>query len=234
MKYMTLTAACFAALSLAHGKPTTNKQQQCAAKHSEQAVTVASKAETAFQDLFASGDFSNWTNVKGQATGEGWSIEDGIIHRSGKRPGDIITKQHYKDFELRFDWKISEAGNSGVKYRTRGKLGLEYQILDDSKNKDRKNPTHRAASLYELVAAPDDKPLKAVGEWNHSRIRMQGSRIQHWLNGEQTVDLELGSDDWQQRFQKSKYKKHEGFGTWTGPILIQDHNDEVWFKNPHS
>ena len=231
MKYITLTVACFTALSLAHGKPTANNQQQCAAKHSEQAVTVASKTETAFQDLFASGDFSNWTNLKGQAVGEGWSIENGIIHRSGKRPGDIITTQHYKDFELRFDWKISEAGNSGVKYRTRGKLGLEYQILDDRKNKDRKNPTHRAASLYELVAAPDDKPLKAVGEWNHSRIHIRGNQIQHWLNGVKVVELEYGSDDWKKRFKKSKYKKHEGFGTWTGPILLQDHNDKVWFQN---
>jgi len=46
-----------------------------------------------------------------------------------------MTIQHYKDFEMRFDWKISEAGNSGVKYRTRGgTLGLEYQILDDQKH----------------------------------------------------------------------------------------------------
>ena len=187
--------------------------------------------QTKFTDLFASGDFSNWTSVNGKPVQPGWSVENGIIHRSGKRPGDIITRKHYHDFELRFEWKISQAGNSGIKYRTKGKLGLEYQILDDAKHKDSKNPTHRAASLYELVAAPDDKPLKPAGEWNQSRIHVKGSQIQHWLNGEQVVDLEYGSDDWEQRFQQSKYKDKAGFGSWTGPILLQDHNDEVWYRN---
>ena len=193
--------------------------------------TPACCASNEWTSLFASGDFSSWTNLKGQAVGKGWSIGDGIIHRSGKRPGDIITRKHYKNFELRFDWKISEAGNSGVKYRTKGALGLEYQILDDAKHRDKENPTHRAGSLYELVAAPDSKPINPVGEWNAARIVADGDRIQHWLNGEKVVEIEVGSDDWKKRFQNSKYKKHEGFGNWTGPILLQDHNDGVWFKN---
>jgi len=184
-----------------------------------------------FKDLFASGDFSSWTDLNGDPVARGWSIEKGVVHRSGQLPGDIITRRHYKNFELRFNWKISVAGNSGVKYRTKGKLGLEYQILDDAEHHDRTNPTHRAGSLYEICAAPNDKPLKAPGEWNHSRILVNGNTIQHWLNGQQVVEIEYGSNDWKQRFQKSKYNKHIGFGSWTGPILLQDHNDEVWYRN---
>lgn len=190
-------------------------------------------ASTEWTSLFASDDFSSWTNLKGQTVDEGWSIKDGIIHRSGKRPGDIITREQYENFELHFDWKISEAGNSGIKYRTRGSLGLEYQVLDDNKHRDNKNPTHRAGSLYELAAAPDSKPLKPVGEWNSGRIIAKGNHIQHWLNGEKVVDIKYGNDDWFKRFKKSKYSKHEGFGSWAGPILLQDHNDQVWFKNVH-
>jgi hypothetical protein len=193
--------------------------------------TIADSAPSEWTSLFASGDFSDWTNIKGQPVGEGWSIENDIIHRSGKRPGDIITKQHYRNFELRFNWMISEAGNSGVKYRTRGPLGLEYQILDDAKHKDRENPTHRAGSLYELVAAPDDKPLKPVGKWNHARIVANGNTIQHWLNGEKVAGIEIGSEDWNTKFSSSKYSQHKDFGSWTGPILLQDHNDEVWYRN---
>ncbi|MDG1301442.1 MAG: DUF1080 domain-containing protein [Opitutae bacterium] len=193
--------------------------------------TVACSSSSEWISLFASGDFSDWTNIKGQAVSEGWSIENGIIHRSGKRSGDIITRTHYKNFELRFGWKISAAGNSGVKYRTRGRLGLEYQILDDDKHQDSKNPTHRAGSLYELVAAPDNKPIQAVGEWNHARIVAKGNHIEHWLNGQKVVELEYGTKEWNKKFQNSKYKKHEGFGGWTGPILLQDHDDEVWFQN---
>jgi hypothetical protein len=169
--------------------------------------------------------------VNGDPVSHGWNIEDGVIHRKGFKPGDIVTRTHYKNFEMKFEWKISEAANSGVKYRTKGSLGLEYQLLDDEKHRDSGNPKNRAASLYNLVAAPDTKPINPVGEWNQSRIIAQGNHIEHWLNGEKVVEIEYGSEDWQQRFQDSKYKQQEGFGDWTGPILLQDHMDPVWFRD---
>tara|TARA_B100001027_G_scaffold58805_1_gene39720 strand:+ start:277 stop:915 length:639 start_codon:yes stop_codon:yes gene_type:complete len=180
-------------------------------------------------DLFAQDDFSQWTKVDGKPVGNGWIIQEGVIHRKSLN-GDIITKEKFKDFELTFEWKISQAGNSGIKYRTRGRLGLEYQILDDQKHRDNKNPTHRAGSLYELVAAPDSKPLKPVGAWNKGRIVADGKQIQHWLNGEKVVEINWGTKEWKKRFQKSKYHKNQGFGSWKGPILLQDHNDPVWYR----
>jgi hypothetical protein len=82
-----------------------------------------------------------------------------------------------------------------------------------------------------LVAAPDDKPIKPVGEWNTSKIRARGNLIEHWLNGEKVVSIEWGSGDWYKRFEASKYRKNEGFGSWDGPILLQDHKDPVWYRN---
>lgn len=181
-------------------------------------------------DLFPSDNFSQWTKVNGKPVGSGWMIEDGVIHRKSLS-GDIITKEKFKDFELTFEWKISEAGNSGIKYRTRGSLGLEYQVLDDQKHRDNKNPTHRAGSLYELVAAPDSKSLNPVGEWNSGKIIAKGEQIEHWLNGEKVVEILWGTNDWKERFQKSKYRRNEGFGSWQGPILLQDHMDPVWYRN---
>ena len=181
-------------------------------------------------DLFPSDNFSRWTKVNGKPVGSGWMIKDGVIHRKSLS-GDIITKEKFKDFELTFEWKISEAGNSGIKYRTRGSLGLEYQVLDDQKHRDNKNPTHRAGSLYELVAAPDSKSLNPVGEWNSGKIIAMGDQIEHWLNGEKVVEILWGTNDWKERFQKSKYRRNEGFGSWQGPILLQDHMDPVWYRN---
>ena len=181
-------------------------------------------------DLFPSDNFSRWTKVNGKPVGSGWMIKDGVIHRKSLS-GDIITKEKFKDFELTFEWKISEAGNSGIKYRTRGSLGLEYQVLDDQKHRDNKNPSHRAGSLYELVAAPDSKSLNPVGEWNSGKIIAKGDQIEHWLNGEKVVEILWGTNDWKERFQKSKYRRNEGFGTWEGPILLQDHMDPVWYRN---
>ena len=152
-------------------------------------------------NLFSSDDFSQWTKVNGKPVGSGWMIKNGVVHRKSLS-GDIITKEKFKDFELTFEWKISEAGNSGIKYRTRKNLGLEYQVLDDLKHRDNKNPTHRAASLYELVAAPDSKPLKKVGEWNKGRILAKGNQIEHWLNGEKVVEITWGTDEWKKKFQK--------------------------------
>ena len=181
-------------------------------------------------NLFSSDDFSQWTKVNGKPVGSGWMIKNGVVHRKSLS-GDIITKEKFKDFELTFEWKISEAGNSGIKYRTRGSLGLEYQVLDDLKHRDNKNPTHRAAPHYERVAAPDTKPRKPVGMWNKGKIIAKDNQIEHWLNGEKVVEITWGTDDWKQKFQKSKYRKNEGFGSWEGPILLQDHMDPVWFRN---
>lgn len=187
--------------------------------------------ELTSQDLLANDDLSQWTQVNGHPINNGWTITDGILTRSGEYPGSIITKKHYKDFDLTFDWKISQAGNSGIKYRTRGNLGLEYQILDDAAAKDSKKANHRAASLYDLVAAPDDKPYHPADNWNTGRIRIQNNLAQHWINGVKVVEIQIGSEDWNQRFTASKYHEHQGFGTWTGPILLQDHKDPVAYKN---
>lgn len=186
--------------------------------------------KAAFQKLFESNDFSKWQHVDGTAVRDTWTVENGVVTFAGKG-GSIATKKSYKNFELVFDWKISEGGNSGIKYRTRKNLGLEYQVLDDKKHKDGKIRTHRASDLYELVAAPDDKPVNPVGEWNKGRIVAKGNHIEHWLNGEKVVEIEYGTEDWKTKFSNSKYKAHEGFGDWEGPILLQDHGDVVSYKN---
>ncbi len=185
----------------------------------------------AWTPLFPDDTFALWQQLDQNEVGAGWSIQNGVVHRQGLKAGNIVTRQHYLNFELQFEWKISTAGNSGIKYRTRGKLGLEYQILDDEKHPDRQKASRRSAALYDLAAAPDTKPLFPPGEWNKGLIRVQGNQIEHWLNGEKVVSVTYGSPDWQQRFSDSKYAAHEGFGSWSGPILLQDHKDEVWFRN---
>ena len=132
---------------------------------------------------------------------------------------------------MRFNWKISKAGNSGVKYRIQARHGFEYQILDDQRHKDGVSPNHRAGALYDLVAPPENKRLNPVGEWNQAIIKAKGNHIEHWLNGQKIVEIEYGSTDWLKRFKESKFKKIKDYGAWSGPIMLQDHGDEVWFKN---
>lgn len=166
----------------------------------------------------------------------GWTVKDGVLHLSKasevkKHGGSIIALKEYQDFEFKFDFKISVNGNSGVKYRSYENLGLEYQIIDDVDYRDNKNPTHRTAALYEIMAASETKKLNLAGEWNSGRIVAKGNQLEHWLNGEKILSIEFGSEDWKSRFAKSKYKKETDFAQKAGQILLQDHNDEVSYRN---
>jgi hypothetical protein len=109
--------------------------------------------------------------------------------------------------------------------------GPEYQILDDDNHADGKNELTSAGSLYALYA-PEGKELKPVGEWNDSKIILNGSKIEHWLNGTLVVSADMSSDDWKKRVAESKFKDWEKFGkNATGHICFQDHGNPVSFKN---
>lgn len=180
---------------------------------------------------------NDFRGYKSKEIGPGWSMKDGILHFDGNKCGDLVTKQEFGDFILEFDWKISEAGNSGVMYRVSlgdkqpYKSGPEYQVLDDDKHKDGKLESHRAGALYALYV-PNNKTLKPVGEWNSSKIVLKGNSVQHWLNGKMVVEAEIGSTDWNEKVNASKFKTWEKFGKNSkGHLCFQDHGDPVWYRN---
>ncbi|MDG2012476.1 MAG: DUF1080 domain-containing protein [Pirellulaceae bacterium] len=187
--------------------------------------------------LFDGKNLDQWRGYGQEAIGQGWKVEDGILKFDGSGGGDIITKETFKNFVFTFDWAVTEGANSGVMY----KVGLgdsapylsgpEYQILDDAKHNDGKNPLTSAASLYGLFPSGDAK-TNPVGAWNQGKIVISGNTIQHWLNGKLAVETEVGSPDWNKRLNKSKFKDWKKFAVnKEGHLCLQDHGDEVWFKN---
>jgi hypothetical protein len=184
-----------------------------------------------------------------------WKIENGAIRKlaDGQVPrlpdgqpaagGDLMTRDTYRDFELTWDWKISRAGNSGVKYNVseeismanapnHAALGFEYQMLDDSLHEDNKVPSHRAGALYDLIPPNANKVLKPVGEWNSSTIVFRGNHGEHWLNGKKVVEFELGTPVIDSLLKASKYRDIKGFADKrAGHIVLQDHVDEVFFRS---
>jgi len=191
--------------------------------------------EAAWIDLFAGNDFSQWTREDGSEVSStwlgGWRIEGGVVERHGLLAGDIVTKDAYRNFELEFEWRISRKGNSGVIYRRKGGKGLEYQILDDERHSDGKVPSHQAASLYDLAAASEDKPIHPAGSWNKGRIVIRGPIVEHWLNDERVLRIDMDSPEWARRVAASKFGGRADFGQRGSPILLQDHLDTVWFRN---
>jgi hypothetical protein len=195
-------------------------------------------SESGFIPLFDGKTLAGWTDQSGKPPSAGWQVEDGALHRKGLRAGSLISERQFDNFELRFEWKINKGGNSGLKYRTfpvpsKGYYGCEYQILDDDNHPNGKKATTRCGALYDLYA-PDEgqKVLRAVGEYNASRVVAQGTRIEHWLNGQKILEIDTASSEWKDRIAKSKFRTFPEFAAARpGPILLQDHNNEIWFRN---
>jgi len=180
------------------------------------ALTAAEKAD-GWQLLFDGKSLTGWRGYKTEKPSGGWRAEDGLLIRLGGG-GDLMTVEQYGDFEMRFEWKITEYGNSGVIYRVGTTepypwhTGPEYQILDDRRHPDGKNAITSAGSNY-AVNPPVKDVTRRVGKWNQGRIVARGNHIQHWLNGTKVVDYEIGSADWNARVQASKFGKIPPYGT---------------------
>ena len=155
--------------------------------------------------------------------------------------GDIVTTESFTDFDLRFEFRLSEVANSGVLYRVIEEEGAEiwwgapeYQVLDDDAyiamgTMDMN--THLTGDNYDLHAA-GAKTLHGPGEWNEGRIRVLNNHVEHWLNGTKTVEYELGSPEWEELVAASKFAPYPRYGrAASGPIGLQDHGRNVWYRS---
>ncbi len=180
---------------------------------------------------------------------KGWEVKDGVLSvvktngEEGGKGGDIVTEQQYGAFVLKFDFKLTEGANSGVKFfvteKEKGKsaIGLEYQLLDDKKHPDAKlgqNGNRTLGSLYDLIAAAKTPAArKPIGEWNQGVIKVfPDQRVEYYLNGYKMLEFKRGSAEFLSLVAGSKYKNWKDFGMAAkGHILLQDHGDTVSFRS---
>jgi len=167
-----------------------------------------------------------------------WVIEDGWLHCLGKSGEDILSDDQYDQFDLKWEWKIEPAGNSGLKYfvleSRNSALGHEYQMLDDERNPDGKagQGKHVTASFYDVLKPTVPPETKPVGEVNQSRILVRRNHVEHWLNGVKVLEYECGSSEVKAAVAKSKFKNVQDFGEAVkAHLLLQDHHSQVWFRN---
>lgn len=207
----------------------------CTVQAAESNQLTGEEKAAGWKLLFDGKTLGGWrTYQAGGKIGEGWKIEDGLLHKlPGVAGGDIITEQTFSDFELSWEWKLANKANNGVKYfitaDRKSAIGHEYQMIDDATVHDALSST---ASFYLVVAPKADKPMKPIGEWNHSRIIVKGNHVEHWLNGAKVVEYECGDAKILEQVAKTKFKGVAKFGEKvTGHILLTDHKDECWFRN---
>ncbi|MEX0988373.1 MAG: DUF1080 domain-containing protein [Bacteroidales bacterium] len=189
-----------------------------------------------WENLFDGESLDGWKAYNGDEP-KSWKVIDNAIYCDGKKGGDdLMTVAQFADFDLKFEWKIEENGNSGVIYRTReGKqwtrpylTGPEYQVFDDPGVFD-KNST---GSFYDVYATSKEKKVNPAMEWNSGRIRVSKNLVTHWVNGVIVMQCQLYSDEWEQAVANSKWKNNPYFGKSPfGHIDFQNHGHEVWFKN---
>jgi len=232
------------------------------------AASSAFAAEAVHNRLSAEEKAQGWTLLFDGETGRGWeglrgtpfperswAIEDGALRTRKDRGGvDLITTSAYEDFELRFDWKLSAKGNSGVKYmvqrdwttpgyspdqseewKARARLratGLEYQLLDDAKTSGRPGSELSSCGSLYLLKAPENKRLTPPGEWNQARIVIRGNHGEHWLNGVKLLEYELGSPNLLEQVDRTKFRRVPGFGIkGPGYIALTYHGSPAWYRN---
>ena len=208
-------------------------------------LTDAEKA-AGWKLLFDGKSKSGWHGYNGQSI-ESWTVEDCALKSvpSAENPGseqshDLATDAEYKDFEISVDWKATKGGNSGLLYGVREdqkydapyKTGPEYQLIDDLGFPEKLEDWQKAGANYAMHVPNDQKELKPAGEWNVTKILVNGPHVEHWLNGKKIVEFERWTDDWKKRRDAGKWKDEPDYGTAeTGRIVLQDHGSVFWFRN---
>lgn len=221
-------------------------------------LTQAEK-ESGWVLLFDGETFAGWRGHGRDDIPEGhWKVQDGTIMKMARedvqildddgrpiRGGDLLYDQPFENFELSFEWKLSPGANSGIKYNVSEEritgdssapgysaLGFEYQMLDNDDYPDG-DPNMLSAALYDLVSVGSNAELNPAGSWNSGRIIFNENYGSHWLNGKKVLEYELGTHMMNRLLQTSKWKDVPDFGKRRkeGYIVLQDHNDAVWFRN---
>ncbi len=215
-------------------------------------LTDAEKAD-GWKLLFDGSTSAGWRGYGKEAFPKAWKVEDGSLYLPSKTKrseeesadaGDIIYDQEFENFHLKLEWKIGEAGNSGIFYLGQErpdfgpiyKTAPEMQVLDNAGHPDSdrgKDGNRKASSLYDLIPAVPQNANRA-GEWNAVEVIKQGKKIQHVMNGEVVVSYEYGTEEWNELVAGSKFPGlNEDWANLSdkGLIGLQDHSDDVWFRN---
>lgn len=205
-------------------------------------------AQGKWTSLFDGKTTNGWHSYGEKTAGPAWKAVDGglvfdpSVKVNDKGGGDLVSNESFNDFHLQLEWKISKNGNSGIiffiqdnpeKYKNTWYTGPEFQVLDNEGHPDAKIISHRAGNLYDLIVG-NEGHVKPYGEWNKVDIISSKGLLELIMNDVTVVKTHLGDDAWKELIRRSKFAKGESpdFGkVFSGHIALQDHGNEVSFRN---
>ncbi len=195
-------------------------------------------------NLFDGKTFNGWHGFNKTGSIKNWDIEDGAMVCLGAAAdahgGDIVTDKAFENFELKWEWKISKEGNSGLmyhvvegaKYKAPYETGPEYQLIDDVGFPQKLEDWQMTGADYAMTVPNSNKKLKPVGQWNTSKIIFYKGHAENWLNGEKILEFQAWSPEWTKKKQEGKWKDYPDYGmAKIGLIALQDHGQKAYFKN---
>lgn len=212
---------------------------------SEPNMLTSKEKNNGWELLFDGKTTNGWHTYNKNFVTKNWNVVDGAIVldpkvKDSRGSGDLVTDNSYDNYEFSTEWKISEAGNSGIifdikedpRFHATYNTGAEMQVLDNIKASDNKKENHLAGLLYDLSGTAALSKPKPVGEWNEARILQKNGHLTFYFNGIKTFDGQIGSEEWKNMVANSKFKTWTDFMTSAnGKIAFQDHGHEVAFRN---
>ena len=197
--------------------------------------------------LFDGETTKGWHSFNKTNAGSAWKVKGEVLYLdTTKKDGwqtadgkDLTSDKAYSNFDLKLEWKISRAGNSGIiffaqedgKHQNSWETGPEMQIADNEENEDGHVVKHQAGDLYALISC-SQKRVKSAGKWNRVEIISQNGRLTLMVNNVKVISTTMWNEGWKKLIAGSSFKDMPGFGKFhSGKIALQDHGAEVSFRN---
>jgi len=207
-------------------------------QNSDNVLTAAEK-NSGWALLFDGKTTDKWRTYK-NLPDDSWEIVNGELHCKQEgvtKRSDLVTKENYASFELQFDWKVAKGANSGLLYHvletqeSSYQTGPEYQLIDDLGYPGKLEDWQKSGADY-AMHPPLKIASKPAGEYNHTRLLVNGAHVEHWLNGVKVADFSAWTPEWEKLKSTGKWKDYPEYGkAKSGLIALQDHGGGIWFKN---